>query len=142
MVGNHQPTIRPDAGSVELLRPVRRITSAELRVLQLVALGMTSRQIAERLWVSRQAVTYHIGNLFMKLRADSRAGLVARAYAMGVMSTGTWPPAIDPVYLSIAGFASRSPRFSDPAQTPAALGRTGTASPIGDRTSHLSEEAG
>ena len=69
MVG-HQPAFHPDSGAADLLRPVRRITPAELRVLRFVALGMTSREIAERLWVSRQAVTYHIGNLFMKLRAD------------------------------------------------------------------------
>ena len=139
MVG-HQPSFQPDPGPVDLLRPVRRITPAELRVLRFVALGMTSREIAERLWVSRQAVTYHIGNLFMKLRADTRAGLVARAYAMGILSPGTWPPAIDPGYVSIA-FA-RSPRFLDTAQPGGAMGRSATASPIGDRGAHLSAEAG
>ena len=111
MIG-HQPSFHADSGAADLLRPVRRITPAELRVLRFVALGMTSREIAERLWVSRQAVTYHIGNLFMKLRADTRAGLVARAYAMGILSPGTWPPAIDPGYASIA-FAARSQRFLD-----------------------------
>jgi DNA-binding CsgD family transcriptional regulator len=114
MVG-HQPSFHPDPGTVDLLRPVRHITPAELRVLRFVALGMTSREIAERLWVSRQAVTYHIGNLFMKLRADTRAGLVARAYAMGILSPGTWPPAIDPGYISMA-FTARSTRSLDAAQ--------------------------
>ena len=104
-------TLHPDFGSVELLRPARRITPAELRVLQFVALGLTSREIAERLWVSRQAVTYHIGNLFTKLRADSRAGLVARAYAIGILSPGMWPPGVDPGYASMAGgaFIAHSP---------------------------------
>lgn len=118
MVAEHQPTIHPDSGAVELLRPVQDVTPAELRVLRFVALGMTSREIAERLWVSRQAVTYHIGNLLMKLRADSRAGLVARAYAIGMLAPGTWPPAVDHGYVSIAGSTSRS------------------------HGSHLSEEAG
>ena len=81
-------------------------------MLQLVALGLTSREIAERLWVSRQAVTYHIGNLLMKLRADSRAGLVARACAMGVLSPGTWPPAVDQGYVLMEGL--RSPVERDP----------------------------
>ncbi len=127
MVG-HQPAFQPDPGVADLLRPVRRITPAELRVLRFVALGMTSREIAERLWVSRQAVTYHIGNLFMKLRADTRAGLVARAYAMGILSPGTWPPAIDPGYVSIA-FAARSRRFLDTAQTRGSDGEVGDRFP-------------
>jgi len=116
MVTKQQPTIRPDIGLVELLRPIRRITPAELRVLQFVALGLTSREIAERLWVSRQAVTYHIGNLFMKLRADSRAGLVARAYAVGILCPGRWPPAVDPGYASTTALATRSGRQCGAAQ--------------------------
>ena len=111
MVGTYQPAIDRDAGPVELLAPLRRITPAELRVLQLVALGLTSREIAETLWVSRQTVTYHIGNLFMKLRADTRAGLVARAYAMGILSPGHWPPAIDPGYVLMADLGSGAHRF-------------------------------
>ncbi len=111
MVGTHQPTVDQGVGPAELSAPLRRITPAELRVLQLVALGLTSREIAETLWVSRQTVTYHIGNLFMKLRADTRAGLVARAYAMGILSPGHWPPAIDPGYVLMADLASSAPRF-------------------------------
>ena len=45
-----------------------------MRVLELVALGLSSREIAQRLWISRQGVTYHIGNLFVKLRASTRTG--------------------------------------------------------------------
>jgi DNA-binding CsgD family transcriptional regulator len=108
VVAEHQPTIHPTSRPVELVRPVRRITAAELRVLQFVALGLTSREIAESIWVSRQAVTYHIGNLLMKLRADTRAGLVARAYALGILCPGTWPPAVNPGYLLMAGLAPRS----------------------------------
>jgi DNA-binding CsgD family transcriptional regulator len=106
-----------DVGPVELLRPVRRPTVAELRVLQLVALGLPSREIASRLWVSRQAVTYHIGNLFMKLHADSRAGLVARAYALGVFSPGVWPPTIVATYAlpsELIGRVSRGNRGRQP----------------------------
>lgn len=108
MIAEHQVTIHPASRSVELVRPVRRITAAELRVLQFVALGLTSREIAESLWVSRQAVTYHIGNLLMKLRAETRAGLVARAYALGILCPGTWPPAVNPGYLLTAGLTARS----------------------------------
>lgn len=76
------------------LFPVRLPTQAEVRVLELVALGLPSREIAERLWISRQGVTYHIGNLFVKLRAKTRAGLVSRAYAAGLLDPNSWPPRV------------------------------------------------
>jgi DNA-binding CsgD family transcriptional regulator len=74
----------------------RPLTASEYRVLELVALGLSSRDIGERLWVSRQAVTYHISNLFTKLQANSRASLVARAYALGVLEPTSWPPSARP----------------------------------------------
>lgn len=70
------------------------LTPAEGRILELVALGLPSREIARRMAVTRQAVTWHIGNLFMKLGAGNRAGLVARAYATGLILSGYWPPRI------------------------------------------------
>lgn len=76
------------------LFPVRLPTEAEVRVLELVALGLSSREIAQRLWISRQGVTYHIGNLFVKLRASTRTGLVSRAYAAGVLDPRCWPPRV------------------------------------------------
>ena len=107
MVG-HQPRSIPTPEPPTCCDRFGDITPAELRVLRFVALGMTSREIAERLWVSRQAVTYHIGNLFMKFRADTRAGLVARAYAMGIC-----PPELasrDRPGLRLVAFAARSRR--------------------------------
>ena len=71
------------------------LTRAECRVLELVASGLSSREIAAILTVSRQTVTYHIGHLLMKLDAKSRTGLVARAYAIGLIPPGDWPPHID-----------------------------------------------
>jgi hypothetical protein len=61
-------------------------------VLELVALGLTSREIADGLFLSRQGVTYHIATLFTKLGARTRAGLVGRAYALGALTPGIWPP--------------------------------------------------
>lgn len=134
-------TPSPDAAIVELPRPIRRPTTAELRVLQLVALGLPSREIAERLWVSRQAITYHIGNLFMKLRAQTRAGLVARAYALRILEPGVWPPAIDSSYiqatepLSMARVRERHRQLPDRPSV-------GTSAPIDEPASHSSMEAG
>ena len=82
------------ASSAELrgIGPSRVPSPAQLRVLELVALGLSSREIGARLWISRQTVTYHIGNLLTELGASSRAGLVARAYAVGILEPGCWPP--------------------------------------------------
>jgi DNA-binding CsgD family transcriptional regulator len=85
---------RPRVDQPGPLFPIRLPTEAEVRVLELVALGLSSREIAQRLWISRQGVTYHIGNLFTKLRATSRAGLVARAYATGLFDARSWPPQV------------------------------------------------
>lgn len=91
-----QPQVRLETPAMNAgpLFPVRLPTEAEARVLELVALGLTSREIAEHLWISRQGVTYHIGNLFRKLRATTRAGLVSRAYATGLLEPGRWPPQV------------------------------------------------
>jgi DNA-binding CsgD family transcriptional regulator len=70
------------------------LSPAEGRILELVALGLSSREIAGRMSVTRQAVTWHIGNLFTKLRADNRASLVARAYTAGLIASG-WPPRVE-----------------------------------------------
>jgi DNA-binding CsgD family transcriptional regulator len=71
------------------------LTEREARVLELVATGLPTRDIAARLFVSRQAVTYHIGNLLAKFQTTNRAGLVARAYVLGAL-TLSWPPRTEP----------------------------------------------
>jgi DNA-binding CsgD family transcriptional regulator len=70
------------------------LTPAEGRILEFVALGLPSREIARRMSVTRQAVTWHISNLFGKLGAENRANLVARAYATGLIATESWPPRV------------------------------------------------
>ena len=78
------------------------LSPAEGRILELVALGLPSREIAGRMSVTRQAVTWHIGNLFTKLGADNRASLVARAYAAGLIAPG-WPPRVENGCLRLVG---------------------------------------
>src|SRR6185436_5721910 len=67
------PTLVPGLPGTHWI--TRELTPAENRILELVALGLPSREIAGRMSVTRQAVTWHIGNLFMKLGAENRAGL-------------------------------------------------------------------
>lgn len=90
-----------DPRSIVPLQPFQLPTSHELVVLELVALGLSNRQIAIRLWTSRQTVTYHIGNLLSKFMVQTRAGLVARAYVIGVLLPGEWPPRLAPMYAAM-----------------------------------------
>ena len=69
-----------------------RLTRRETDVLELAAAGLSSRDMSERLHVSEQAVTYHLGNLFAKFGADNRAGLIARAFVFGYLDPSGWPP--------------------------------------------------
>lgn len=53
-----------------------RLTSREEEMLRLVAKGLTSRQVAERLVLSPRTVQNHIQNAMSKLQVHNRAGLV------------------------------------------------------------------
>jgi DNA-binding CsgD family transcriptional regulator len=55
------------------------LTASELRIVGLVAEGMTNAQIAERLFISRRTAQNHIANVFTKLGVSNRAELAASA---------------------------------------------------------------
>ncbi len=57
--------------------PLRVLTKAERGVAELVAEGLTSRQIAEQLFVSPRTVDAHLSHIFRKLEIASRAKLAA-----------------------------------------------------------------
>ncbi|GAA2216458.1 hypothetical protein GCM10009850_119270 [Nonomuraea monospora] len=65
-------------------------------VLRLVAVGASNAQIARRLYLTRQAVDYHLARLRAKLGADSRSALAGRAFVLGLFVPGVWPPALHP----------------------------------------------
>jgi DNA-binding CsgD family transcriptional regulator len=68
------------------------LTSSEVRVLELVAVGLSTKVIARRLYISEKAVEYHIRHLLWKFDTRNRAGVVARAYVLGYLAPETWPP--------------------------------------------------
>jgi len=53
-----------------------RITRRELEILQLIALGMSNHEIAEKLFVSENTVKTHSSRLFDKLSAKRRTQAV------------------------------------------------------------------
>lgn len=57
------------------------LTPSERRVADLAAEGLTNRQIAESLWITRKTVEHHLGRVYAKLGISARSGL---ADALGV----------------------------------------------------------
>lgn len=60
------------------------LTPAELRVVVLVAEGLTNTHIAQRLFLSRYTVETHLKHVFVKLDLTSRAALAAETARRGV----------------------------------------------------------
>ena len=56
-----------------------RLTSREIEVLELIMKGLTTREIAERVFLSDQGVKAHLTTLFRKFDAKNRSQLILRA---------------------------------------------------------------
>lgn len=54
------------------------LTSRELQIVELVALGYVNKQIAKKLRISEWTVSTHLRRVFAKLNVDNRAALVYR----------------------------------------------------------------
>jgi two-component system nitrate/nitrite response regulator NarL len=63
-----------------------RLTAREREVLALLALGITNKNIAERLAVSVHTIKFHVNSILAKLNADSRTAAVATAVRRGLVT--------------------------------------------------------
>lgn len=72
------PRRRDVSGVPDHLRDLG-ITAREFEVLELLALGLTNRDIGTRLYLSPRTVERHIANLVLKAGTDGRSQLVAYA---------------------------------------------------------------
>lgn len=61
------------------------VTPRELEILQLIAAGLSTREISERLFVSENTVKTHSSRLFSKLDARRRTQAVQRAKEAGLI---------------------------------------------------------
>lgn len=61
------------------------ISSREEQVLDLIAFEKTSREIADELFISSHTVISHRKNLMDKLCVRNTAGLVRRAFELGIL---------------------------------------------------------
>lgn len=78
------PSSQPFALNEERLRDLG-ITKRELEILELIAKGMSNREIAETLFVSENTVKTHSSRLFDKLSARRRTQAVQIAKEMGLI---------------------------------------------------------
>jgi LuxR family maltose regulon positive regulatory protein len=62
------------------------MTAAELRLLPLLATHLSFREVAERLYVSRNTVKTQAISIYRKLGASSRSEAIARASELGLVS--------------------------------------------------------
>jgi DNA-binding CsgD family transcriptional regulator len=65
---------------------IASLTDSERSVAQLVAQGLTNRQIAERVFVSRHTVDFHLRSIFRKVGVASRVDLTRHVIAQGAPS--------------------------------------------------------
>jgi DNA-binding NarL/FixJ family response regulator len=54
-------------------------------VLEQLALGLSTREIAAALWVSDQTVKFHLRNVFRKLGASTRTEAIRIAHERGLV---------------------------------------------------------
>ncbi len=78
---SHTEAVRP-SGGIEL-------TGREIEVLEAIARGERSKEIAARLGISERTVKAHLASIYNKLGVDSRAAAIAVAAQRG------WLPAAD-----------------------------------------------
>jgi len=71
-LGRGKPKSRTRARSASVGPKQPTLTTRELEIVQLAAHGYTNAQIAERLWVTKWTVKFHLVNAYRKLGVSNR----------------------------------------------------------------------
>jgi DNA-binding NarL/FixJ family response regulator len=68
---------------VQMIEP---LTARELEVLQLLAAGLTNKEIAARIDVTNHTVKFHVNGILGKLGASTRTEAVVEAAKRGIIA--------------------------------------------------------
>jgi DNA-binding CsgD family transcriptional regulator len=77
-----------------LISPTKLLSKLNARILEGVAAGAPTVQLAVRLFLSRQGVEYHVSCMLRQFKVPNRAALVSKSYSMGLFKIGSWPPQV------------------------------------------------
>ena len=77
-----ESSVPPDSPAQSLIEP---LSQRELEVLQLIAQGLSNREISERLFLALNTVKGHNRNIYGKLQVQRRTEAVARARELGLV---------------------------------------------------------
>lgn len=80
----------PDRTSIAARSGYEVLTPREQEVLGLLAEGMTSAQVAERLYISQKTADNHRANIMRKLGLHNTVELVRYAAKIGIIDVDTW----------------------------------------------------
>lgn len=76
---------RIDPSGIEVDDTDRIVTKREVEVLQLIADGCSTPEVAERLFISQKTVKNHLASIYHKLDARDRTQAVLQAVRMGIV---------------------------------------------------------
>jgi len=78
--------IHEDIHAAEAISQVEKLTDREMDVLQLIAQGLSDKDIANQLTVSKATVRYHVTNILTKLHLENRTQAALYAIREGHVS--------------------------------------------------------
>ena len=61
------------------------LSAREIEMLELLALDLSVREIAEKLGITERTVAFHLTNLYAKLKVHSQSGALAKAFRAGIL---------------------------------------------------------
>lgn len=79
--------------------PEIQLSEVAARVLEGIAAGDPTNRLAGRMHLSRQGVEYHVTALLRSMSALNRPSLISRAYSVGLLRPGEWPPRVPPEFV-------------------------------------------
>jgi LuxR family maltose regulon positive regulatory protein len=82
----HPSSLRLRSGQAFILQPlVEPLSQRELEILQLLAQGLSNREISERLFLALDTVKGHNRRIYDKLQVQRRTEAIARARELGLL---------------------------------------------------------